>query len=141
MLNDLKDTLSDAEYKTASKLVYNYPDVFSRSEFDLGRTEALAHRIDTGDSRPIKQPLRRHPKIHENFIDEQVEKMLAANVIEPCASPWASNVVLDKKSDGTLRFCVDYRRLNDCTYKDSFPCVDGCLDALGIHLLLHHGLT
>jgi len=112
--------------------VHDYADVFSRSEFDLGRTEALPHRIDTGDSRPIKQPLRRHPKIHEDFIDEQVQKMLAANVIELCASPWASNVVLAKKSDGTLRFCMDYRRLNDCTYKDSFPLprIDGCLDAL-----------
>jgi len=52
LLNNLKDTLSvrDAEYKAASKLVHNYADVFSRSEFDLGRTEALPHRIDTGDS-------------------------------------------------------------------------------------------
>ena len=96
--------------------MHDYADVFFRSEFDLGRTEALPHRIDTGDSRPIKQPLRRHPKIHEDFIDEQVQKMLAANVIELCASPWASNVVLAKKSDGTLRFCMDYRRLNDCTF-------------------------
>jgi len=133
LLNDLKNTLSDIEFEAVCKLVHDYADVFSRSEFDLGRTEALHHRIDTGDSRPIKQPLRRHPKVHEDFIDEQVEKMLAANVIEPCASPWASNVVLAKKSDGTLRFCEDYRRLNDCTYKDSFPLprIDGCLDALG----------
>ena len=133
LLNDLKNTLSDIEFEAVCKLVHDYADVFSRSEFDLGRTEALHHRIDTGDSRPIKQPLRRHPKVHEDFIDKQVEKMLAANVIEPCASPWASNVVLAKKSDGTLRFCVDYRRLNDCTYKDSFPLprIDGCLDALG----------
>ena len=77
LLNDFKDTLSEAEYKAASKLVHDYADVFSRSEFDLGRTEALPHRIDTGDSRPIKQPLRRHPKILEDFIDEQVQKMLA----------------------------------------------------------------
>jgi len=59
--------------------------------------------------------------------------MLKADVIEPCASPWSSNVVLAKKSDGTLRFCIDYRKLNDMTYKDSYPLprIDTCLDALG----------
>jgi len=59
--------------------------------------------------------------------------MLQAGVLEPSASPWSSNVVLAKKSDGSLRFCVDYRRLNDLTYKDSFPIPrkDTCLDALG----------
>jgi len=68
----LERHLSQAEYKATSKLVHYYADVFSRSEFDLERTEALPHRIDTGDSRPIKQPLRRNPKIHEYFIDENV---------------------------------------------------------------------
>ena len=59
--------------------------------------------------------------------------MLEANVIEPCASPWSSNVVLAKKADGSLRFCIDYRKLNDVTYKDSYPLprIDTCLDALG----------
>jgi len=114
-------------------MLQDYADVFSCSEFDLGQTNVLPHRIDTGDSRPIKEPLRRHPIAHLDFIDDQVEKMFQAGVIEPSSSPWSSNVVLAKKSDGSLRFCVDYRRLNDLTYKDSFPLpqIDTCLDALG----------
>ena len=66
-------------------------------------------------------------------IDEHVEKMLANDICEPSTSPWASNVVLVKKSDGTLRFCIDYRQLNSLTVKDSYPLprIDTCFDALG----------
>ena len=101
--------------------MHDYADVFSRSEFDLGRTDILPHRIDTGAARPHKEQLRRHPIAHLDFIDNQVDQMLRAGVIEPSFSPWSSNIVLAKKSDRSLRFCVDYRRLNDLTYKDSFP--------------------
>ena len=101
--------------------MYEYSDVFSQSEFDLGHTAVLPHRIDTGDARPFKEQLRRHPIAHLDFIDNKVEQMLQARVVEPSSSPWSSNVVLAKKADGTLRFCVDYRRLNDLTYKDCFP--------------------
>ena len=58
--------------------------------------------------------------------------MLEYVIIEPAASPWASNVVLVKKKDGSLRFSVDYRKLNSITYKDSYPLplIDNCLNVL-----------
>ena len=59
--------------------------------------------------------------------------MLTAGVIEPATTEWASPVVLVAKTDGTLRFCVDYRKLNALTVKDSYPLprIDEYLDTLG----------
>jgi len=133
VVDGFSDTILGPELSMAKQLVYEYSDVFSWSEFDLGHCAALPHRTDTGDARPFKEQLRRHPIAHLDFIDNQVDQMLQAEVVEPCSSSWSSNVVSVRKADGTLRFCVNYRRLNDLTYKDSFPLprINTCLDALG----------
>src|SRR5437867_9987142 len=54
-------------------------------------------------------------------------------IIEPAASPWASNLVVVTKKDGSLRLCVDFRGVNNVTRKDSYPLprIADCLDALG----------
>ena len=99
----------------------------------MGCTNLITHRINTAGHRPFRQHLCRHPRVHEEFIDAQVDEMLRYDVIEPAASPWASNVVLAKKSDGSLRFCLYYGQLNQLMYKDSYPLprISACLDALG----------
>ena len=65
-------------------------------------------------------------------IDEHLDCMLKQGVIEPAASPWASNVVLARKTDGSMRCCIDFRQLNDLTRKDGYPLpkTDQCLDAM-----------
>jgi hypothetical protein len=57
--------------------------------------------------------------------------MLTQGVIEPAQSPWASNLVMIRKKDGSLRCCIDYRHLNAMTRKDAYPLprTDACLDA------------
>ena len=133
VLNSLPADLSPEENRRATELVCRNADLFSKSDFDLGRSSTVQHEIDTGINRPFKQALRRHPLCQLPVIDEHVDRMLAANIIEPAASPWASNVVLVRRPDNTYRFCIDYRGLNARTQPDSYPLprIDSCLDALG----------
>ena len=114
------------------ELMQSYSDVLSVDEFDLGRTGIVQHRIDTGDSRPFRQPLRPQARAHLPVIDQLISDMQQQGIIEPCQSEWASNLVLVKKKDGSVRFCVDYRKLNDLTKKDAYPLprIDSCLDKL-----------
>ena len=58
--------------------------------------------------------------------------MLDHGIIEAASSPWASNVVLVRRKDGTYRCCIDYRQLNSVTIKDAYPLprIDSCLDAM-----------
>jgi len=73
-----------------------YSDVFSRNELDLGETPLAKHRIDTGDTRPIKQTLRKQPFHLLDKIDEHKKEMIKAGVVEPSISQWTSNLVVVK---------------------------------------------
>ena len=74
-----------------------YRDVFSESEYDLGRTSVVTHRIETEGARPVRQQLRRYPPAHLEAISKHVDNVLQQGAIEPAASPWASNIVLVRK--------------------------------------------
>jgi len=132
MVADLPSDLTDEQRKKVRELLVQYRSILSTGDHDVGQTPLVEHTIDTWDHRPIRQPLRRQPFQHQAYIDEETNRMLEYGIIKPAASPWASNVVLVKKKDGSLRFCMDYRRLNSITYKDSYPLplIDSCLNVL-----------
>ena len=124
--------MNNEQQKKVANLLNKYSSVFSENDNDIGRTGVLKHRIPTKDVQPIKQPLRRVPYHMQKEMDEQIDKLLEKDVITPSKSPWASGIVLVKKKDGSKRFCVDYRRLNDVTIKDAYPLprIDESLDQL-----------
>jgi len=133
VIDSLPDNLSDEERQRAIKLIVDYADVFSRHEFDFGCTHLASHHIDTGSARPIAQPLRRHPRAYLDLIDDTVDKLLEAGVVEPASSPWSFNIVLVARPGNPVpRVTVDYRALNAVTCKDKFPLprISDCLDAL-----------
>ena len=52
-------------------------------------------------------------------VREHLKLMLDAGVVQPSNSPWCNTVVLVRKKDRSLRFCIDFGRLNALTVKDS----------------------
>lgn len=130
-----KDSTGEINAEQEAKLLRFLQDnrkAFVENKEDLGRTGLVRHRIFTGEAAPIKQAPRRFPRAKKAAAEEEIKRMLRLGVIEPSCSPWASPVVLVGKKDGSLRFCIDYRRLNAVTRKDSFPLprIDDTLDAL-----------
>jgi len=132
MMDSLPKGLTEKQQKQVRELLQENEAIFSKGEYDIGRTPLVEYQIDTGPHRPIRQPLRRHPFQYLETIDKHVAEMKEHGIIEPAASPWASNVVLVRKKDGSLRFCIDYRQLNRITTQDSYPLplIDNCLNAL-----------
>ena len=105
--------------------VWEFPDI-------VGRTEKGEHRVDTGMAMPVAQPLRRAAWAEKDFIHGEVQKMKKQKIIVESESPWSSPPVLVKKKDGSIRFCIDYRKLNEVTIPDQYPLprIDDVLDAL-----------
>ena len=108
-------------------------DVFALTEGERGETDLVQMQIDTGNSLPRYQPVRRTPFAVREEIARQLNQMQLQGVISPSSSPWASPVVLVRKKDGSLRFCIDFRNLNAVTKPDVFPLprIDDLLDQLG----------
>ena len=98
-----------------------------------GRTNFKQILIETGDAVRIPLLPYRLLKARHQAVQNEVQQLLRAKIIEPSTSPWASPIVLVPKRDGTLCLCVDYRRQNRVTKPDPYPMhrVDDLLDRLG----------
>lgn len=116
----------------ARKLLNRFSSLFTSTNGQEGRTQVVKHRIDTGNAEPIKQAPRRVPLAKRGEVEQLIKEMAQNQVIQQSTSPWSSPVVLVKKKDGSTRFCVDYRKLNEVTKKDSYPLprIDDSLDTL-----------
>ena len=92
----------------------------------------MKHKIKIDDSKPFKECFRciRPPLLDE--VRQHIDEMLEAGAIRPSNSPWCNAVVLVHKKDGGLHFCIDFRKLNAKTKKDSYllPCIQETLNSL-----------
>ncbi|XP_074339728.1 uncharacterized protein LOC141677596 [Apium graveolens] len=123
-------------------LLREYADVFAWAPEDMpGIDQSVAmHSLDVDPrKRPIKQKRRNFAPERQQAIDEEIEKLLRADIICEIKYPdWLANVVLVKKPNGKWRMCVDYTNLNAACPKDSYPLpnIDQLIDATSGHTML-----
>jgi hypothetical protein len=129
---DIDPTLPEQQREAMIELLNNNSDVFATTLEALEECTVAKHEIITSHEYPIKQRPYRPGSAKEQFIKEEIERMLAAGLIRSSRSPWASPVVVVAKKNGKMRLCVDYRALNKITKKDAFqlPRIDAIFDAL-----------
>ena len=84
------------------------------------------------DTPPFKECFQRIPPPQVDEVRVHLKLMLDAEAIRPSNSPWCNAVVLVRKKDGSLCFCINFKRLNALTKKDSHPLPRICemLDSL-----------
>lgn len=125
------DTLTSDQRELAELVIKKFLDISFETK-GLGRTHLIEHKIDTGDSMPIK--CRPYPMSPEKLkeLHKEVDKMLEMDVITPSESPWNNPVLMVPKTDGTWRFCLDCRKLNAISKGDAYaiPYIPQILDSL-----------
>ena len=124
------EQLTSEQQHELQGLLKEYADVMQNQP---GRTDIAEHTIGTEAARPVKLPPYRLPHAHRETVQREIEEMLETGIIEPSQSEWSAPIVLVKKKDGTLRLCVDYRRLNSVSKSDAYPMprIDDLIDQLG----------
>ena len=118
---DLKDSaITEEQRQELTQFLLKWKGMFSKGLTDLGDCDKVKHRINLHDDKPFKDPYRRIPPALFQEVREHLQEMLNAGAIRPSKSPYSSNVVIVRKKDGTIRFCVDFRKLNNRTIKDAY---------------------
>ena len=121
-----------ADRRTEALDLLKWKEIFSSGFTDLGCTSLVKHDIKLTDPNPFKDRYRRIPPGMFEEVREHLKDMLAAGAIRESESPFSSNVVLVRKKDNSLRFCIDYRKLNSRTIPDAYslPRIDETIDLL-----------
>ena len=122
----------EEQQQRAKDVIKKYSFLFAMGTLDLGRTNLVKHKIELTDYTPIKDRYRRIPPHQYEEVRKHLKEMLDVGAIRRSNSPWASPAVLVRKKDGSLRFCIDLRKLNARTIKDAYslPRIEDALDSL-----------
>ena len=131
-LSGLEDWPENLQHEAKEMLKRN-AKVFSKDDMNMGRTNLVKHHIKLTDPAPFKEAYRRIPPQMYDEVKAHIQEMLDLGAIRPSNSPWASAIVLVRKKVGRLRFCIDLRKLNNRTVKDTYslPRIESILDSLG----------
>ena len=124
--------LTGFQVGVAKDLIERKEVAFALHDLDLGRTAKATHRIPMHDPSTFKLPYHRIPPAMYDEVRKHLQEMLALDAIRVSQSPYASPVVLIRKPNGKIRFCIDFRKLNSRTKRDAYslPRIDEMYDCL-----------
>jgi hypothetical protein len=105
------------------KILRGYKHVFDEVKTaPPPRENTMQHVIPlVPEAKPFFRPMKRYSPAEVKAIEDLVTDLLSKGLIEPSSSPWGASMVLAVKKDGTMRPCIDFRRLNNFTVRDKFP--------------------
>ena len=127
--------LAESQMLDLAAVLSKHHEAFATSSKDYGKVTgdySMKHSIDTAGAKAVSQKPYRHSRFEEDFLKKLIAELQACGLIRPSVSPWMSPVVLVKKKDGSLRMCIDFRRLNAVTALDPYqlPRVDDLTDRM-----------
>ena len=102
-------------------VIYSHTEVFSLFDGDLGFCDVLKHSIPTTTDKPVYLPHWQIPVQLQSEVRKCLDNWLKQGIIRPSKSPYASQVVIVRKKTGEIHLCVDFRKLNAISIRDSFP--------------------
>ena len=126
------DQWEETDRLELKRIFAKYHHIFALEDTELGRTDMVKHTIRLNDPIPFRERYRRIPPHQYDEVKNHLKEMLEIGAIRKSQSPWASAVVLVRKKDGALRFCINLRKLNARTIKDAqtLPRIEDSLDSL-----------
>jgi len=125
--------MSAGEQERIKQLILKYAALFSISDTDIGRTNLCEHVIDTGTAPAVHQRPYKIPFRQRAVLEKEINRLLAAGLIEESNSEWASPIIILQKKSGDIRLAVNYIALNSVTKLDTYsiPRIEDILQSLG----------
>ncbi|GFR95393.1 reverse transcriptase [Elysia marginata] len=108
--------LDDGKVKQVHKILTKFSDTLTSLP---GHTHTVQHKIRLTTDEPVRVKPYQLPFASQNFVKDEIKKLLDLGVVEPSVSPFCSPIVLVKKKDGSLRLCIDFRKLKSVTVLDA----------------------
>ena len=112
------ESWNEQQQQSVKVPIKEYQHLFAMNLSELGKTSLVQHDIKLDDMTAFKERYCRIPPHQYEEVKKHLKEMLDIGAIHRSTSPWASPVVLVHKKDGSLRFCIDLRKLNNRTIKD-----------------------